>query len=215
MGSPYKVVRTAQDGDKDVYWATFSNLNSNAELSAPKGGITAYDATVSAGKLTLTGRSVQVAAGEGVLLRAECEYVNAKNIDDIAHLQFSPAINVFASETLDISITPVGQVRSAWYKIGEDGTETAITGENFWYYTFSGYSSINYLLNINGQSQSRDYTTDSDRYHRESWDDITDEINLFESAQSTVLVATPSTPLVIAEESGYKYNRLTYENASA
>ena len=84
IGSPYKVLRAAQDGqDGTNYWATFSNLNSNAELTASTGAITVYNATVSNGTLTLTKRSDnKVAKSEGVLLKANSEYVNAKNISD-------------------------------------------------------------------------------------------------------------------------------------
>lgn len=84
LGSDYKVIRAAQDGQEGTnYWATFSNMNSNAELMAPTGEITVYNATVSGGTLTLTKRSdKKVASGEGVLLKANREYVNAKNISD-------------------------------------------------------------------------------------------------------------------------------------
>ena len=78
----YKVIKAAK-GDNDTYWATFSNRNSNAELMASTGEITVYNATVSGGTLTLTKRSDnKVALGEGVLLKANCEYVNAMNISD-------------------------------------------------------------------------------------------------------------------------------------
>ena len=80
--SDYKVIKAAK-GDNDTYWATFSNRNSNAELMASTGEITVYNATVSGGTLTLTKRSDnKVALGEGVLLKANCEYVNAMNISD-------------------------------------------------------------------------------------------------------------------------------------
>lgn len=84
LGSVYKVLMAAKDGLEGTnYWATFSNLNSNAELIAPTGDIAVYNATVSDGKLTLTKRSNnKVASGEGVLLKANCEYVNAMNISD-------------------------------------------------------------------------------------------------------------------------------------
>ena len=84
LGSVYKVLMAAKDGLEGTnYWATFSNLNSNAELIAPTGDIAVYNATVSDGKLTLTKRSNnKVASGEGVLLKANREYVNAKNISD-------------------------------------------------------------------------------------------------------------------------------------
>ena len=81
--SDYKVIRAAQDGETKNYWATFSNLNSNAELTAPTGNVTVYNATVSGGKLTLAKRSdKKVAKEEGVLLKAGCEYLNAKDISD-------------------------------------------------------------------------------------------------------------------------------------
>ena len=84
IGSAYKVLKAAQDGQEGTnYWATFSNRNSNAELMASTGEITVYNATVSGGTLTLTKRSdKKVALGEGVLLKANCEYVNAMNISD-------------------------------------------------------------------------------------------------------------------------------------
>lgn len=83
-GSPYKVLRAAQDGLEGTnYWATFSNWDSSAELSAPKGDLTVYNATVSGGTMTLSMRSNnQVAVGEGVLLKTECEYVNAEDISE-------------------------------------------------------------------------------------------------------------------------------------
>lgn len=84
LESDYKVLMAARDGlGGSIYWATFSNLNSNAELIDPMGGIAVYNATVSAGTLTLTKRSDNnVPSGEGVLLKANSEYVNAKNISD-------------------------------------------------------------------------------------------------------------------------------------
>lgn len=86
LGSDYKVVKAAQ-GDKDAnghytYWATFSNLKNDVTLSVPSESgrtLNVYNATVSGGKLTLTQRSDdQVAKGEGVLLKTDGEYVNAK-----------------------------------------------------------------------------------------------------------------------------------------
>ena len=83
-GSDYKVIKAAQ-GDKDAngndtYWATFSNQTNDVTLSVPSGRmLNVYNATVSGGKLTLTQRSdYQVAKGEGVLLKTNGEYVNAK-----------------------------------------------------------------------------------------------------------------------------------------
>lgn len=83
-GSAYKVIKAAQ-GDKDAngkdtYWATFSNLKNDVTLSVPSDrSLNVYNATVSGGKLTLTQRSDdQVAMDEGVLLKTDGEYVNAK-----------------------------------------------------------------------------------------------------------------------------------------
>ena len=83
LGSDYKVIKAAQ-GDKDAngndtYWATFSNLTNDATLSVQSGRtLNVYNATVSGGKLTLTERDKQVAKDEGVLLKTDGEYVNAK-----------------------------------------------------------------------------------------------------------------------------------------
>ena len=83
-GSAYKVIKAAQ-GDKDAnghytYWATFSNLKNDVTLSVPAGrNLNVYNATVSGGKMTLTQRNDnQVAKEEGVLLKTDVEYVNAK-----------------------------------------------------------------------------------------------------------------------------------------
>ena len=83
FGSDYKVIKAAQ-GDKDAngkdtYWATFSNLTNDATLSVQSGRtLNVYNATVSGGKMTLTERDKQVAKEEGVLLKTDGEYVNAK-----------------------------------------------------------------------------------------------------------------------------------------
>lgn len=82
-GSDYKVIRAAQ-GDKDAngndtYWATFSNPTNDVTLSVPSDRtLKVYNATVSGGKMTLTQRNNQVAKEEGVLLKTDGEYVNAK-----------------------------------------------------------------------------------------------------------------------------------------
>ena len=83
-GSAYKVIKAAQ-GDKDAngnytYWATFSNLTNDVTLSVPSDRtLKVYNATVSGGKMTLTQRNdYQVAKEEGVLLKTDGEYVNAK-----------------------------------------------------------------------------------------------------------------------------------------
>ena len=83
-GSAYKVIKAAQ-GDKDAnghytYWATFSNLKNDVTLSVSSDRkLYVYNATVSGGKMTLTQRNdYQVAKEEGVLLKTDVEYVNAK-----------------------------------------------------------------------------------------------------------------------------------------
>lgn len=82
-GSDNKVIKAAQ-GDKDAngndtYWATFSNLKNDVTLSVPSDRtLNVYNATVSGGKMTLTERNSQVAKDEGVLLKTDGEYVNAK-----------------------------------------------------------------------------------------------------------------------------------------
>lgn len=82
-GSDYKVIKAAQ-GDKDAngndtYWATFSNPTNDVTLSVPSDRtLKVYNATVSGGKMTLTQRNSQVAKEEGVLLKTDGEYVNAK-----------------------------------------------------------------------------------------------------------------------------------------
>ena len=83
-GSDYKVIKAAQ-GDKDAngnytYWATFSNQTNDVTLSVPSDRtLKVYNATVSAGKMTLAQRNGnQVAKEEGVLLKTDGEYVNAK-----------------------------------------------------------------------------------------------------------------------------------------
>lgn len=78
-GSAYKVIKAAK-GDNDTYWATFSDLKNDVTLSVPSDrSLNVYNATVSGGKLTLTQRSDdQVAKEEGVLLKTDGEYVNAK-----------------------------------------------------------------------------------------------------------------------------------------
>lgn len=105
-GSDYKVIRAAQ-GDKDTngndtYWATFSNPTNDVTLSVPSDrSLNVYNATVRGGKMTLTQRSdYQVAKEEGVLLKTNGEYVNAKANEtndltkvssDVNHLVATPA----------------------------------------------------------------------------------------------------------------------------
>ena len=83
LGSDYKVIKAAQ-GDKDTYWATFSNQTNDATLSVPSDrSLKVYNATVSGGKLTLTERDKQVAKKEGVLLKTDGEYVNANKTNEL------------------------------------------------------------------------------------------------------------------------------------
>ena len=105
-GSDNKVIKAAQ-GDKDAngndtYWATFSNPTNDVTLSVPSDRtLNVYNATVSGGKMTLTQRSdYQVAKEEGVLLKTDGEYVNAKANEtndltkvssDVNHLVATPA----------------------------------------------------------------------------------------------------------------------------
>ena len=105
-GSDYKVVKAAQ-GDKDAngndtYWATFSNLKNDVTLSVPSDRtLKVYNATVSGGKMTLAQRNdYQVAKEEGVLLKTDGAYVNAKANEtndltkvssDVNHLVATPA----------------------------------------------------------------------------------------------------------------------------
>lgn len=104
-GSDNKVIKAAQ-GDKDAngndtYWATFSNPTNDVTLSVPSDRtLNVYNATVSGGKMTLTQRNNQVAKEEGVLLKTDGEYVNAKAnktndltkvSSDVNHLVATPA----------------------------------------------------------------------------------------------------------------------------
>ena len=81
-GSDYKVVKAARgdmDANGNTYWATFSNQTNDVTLSVPSDRtLKVYNATVSGGKMTLTERNSQVAKDEGVLLKTDGEYVNAK-----------------------------------------------------------------------------------------------------------------------------------------
>ena len=114
LGSDYNVVKAAQ-GDKDAnakdtYWATFSNQTNDVTLSVPSDRtLNVYNATVSGGKMTLTQRNdYQVAKEEGVLLKTDGEYVNAKAnkttelekaSSDENHLVATPAETETVTET--------------------------------------------------------------------------------------------------------------------
>ena len=82
--SDYMVIKDAwgdkDANDNDTYWATFSNPTNDVTLSVPSDRtLKVYNATVSGGKMKLTQRSDnQVAKEEGVLLKTDGEYVNAK-----------------------------------------------------------------------------------------------------------------------------------------
>ena len=81
LGSPYKLITTAKKTEDGTYWATFSDQSSDVTLSVPSTRtLNVYNATVSAGTMTLTERNDdnQVAKGEGVLLKTNGEYVNVK-----------------------------------------------------------------------------------------------------------------------------------------
>lgn len=80
-GSPYKLITTAYKKEDGTYWATFSDQTSDVTLSVPSTRtLNVYNATVSAGTMTLSERynDNQVAKGEGVLLKTDGEYVNVK-----------------------------------------------------------------------------------------------------------------------------------------
>ena len=80
VGSDYKLVPTALKSEDNTYWATFSDQDFDVTLSVPSARtLKVYNATVSGGMMTLTGRTDnQVAFGEGVLLKTDGEYVNVK-----------------------------------------------------------------------------------------------------------------------------------------
>ena len=106
-GSDYKVIKAAkgdkdENGNEDTYWVTFSNQTNGATLSVPSDRtLKVYNVTVSGGKMTLTERSDnQVAKEDGVLLKTDGEYVNAKANEtngltkassDVNHLVATPA----------------------------------------------------------------------------------------------------------------------------
>ena len=69
---------------------------------------------------------------------------------------------------------------------------TTVNGEQFWYYTITGYDSFNYVLSNGGDSHSGDLTADGDRYHDDyitAWKDITDEMKPAEPTGATYTVA--------------------------
>ena len=116
LGSDYKVVKAAQ-GDKDAngndtYWATFSNPTNDVTLYVPfDRTLNVYNATVSGGKLTLTERNNQVAKKEGVLLKTDGEYVNAKaNETNVLTAASSDENNLVATPTEAKTVTADGYI---------------------------------------------------------------------------------------------------------
>ncbi|MGM9687560.1 MAG: GLUG motif-containing protein, partial [Alloprevotella sp.] len=84
VGSDYKLVRAALKPEDNTYWATYSDMDSDITLSVPADRtLKVYNATVSGRTMTLTERAdCQVAVEEGVLLKTDGEYVNAKANED-------------------------------------------------------------------------------------------------------------------------------------
>ena len=88
---------------------------------------------------------------------------------------------------------------------------TTIKGDKFWYYTISGYSSFNYILNNGNISdmsfykQTYELSADGDRYHGEgtSWTDITDQM------------IPAYTDITLAANSGSTNYWCTYSNMSS
>ena len=71
---------------------------------------------------------------------------------------------------------------------------TTINGEQFWYYTITGYDSFNYILSKGGNPYSVELTADGDRYHGEGplWKDITDEMKPAEPTVTTLTLVANS-----------------------
>ena len=89
------------------------------------------------------------------------------------YVKGSTATNIYAWVEDETGITTLTE---NWP--GTKMTEsTTINGENFWYYTISGYSSFNYIIN-NGSTQTGALIATGDRYHGKgtSWEDITEEV---------------------------------------
>ena len=83
-GSPDKVISAAIDNTTNKYWATYSSQTNATELCVPDGKeLEVYNATVNKGVLRLNKRSDnKVAIDEGVLLKTDCAYLNAKTLDE-------------------------------------------------------------------------------------------------------------------------------------
>ena len=74
------------DGTTSDYYATFSNIYSDMELSVENGSITVYNVTVDGDKIVLTERigNCKVAHGEGVLVKASTSAIKVTPIYDDA-----------------------------------------------------------------------------------------------------------------------------------
>ena len=149
LGSDYKVIKAAQ-GDKDAngnytYWATFSNLTNDATLSVQSGRtLNVYNATVSGGKLTLTERDKQVAKKEGVLLKTDVEYVNAK-------VNIINELTAASSDENNLVATPA-----------EAQTVTAETGYILYRLTYNDAktkSGLGFYLGVDKENNSSDGTS--------------------------------------------------------
>ena len=150
LGSDYKVIKAAQ-GDKDAngnytYWATFSNLTNDATLSVQSGRtLNVYNATVSGGKLTLTQRNNnQVAKKEGVLLKTDGEYVNAK-------VNMTNELTAASSDENHLVATPA-----------EAQTVTAETGYILYRLTYKNATTkagLGFYLGVDKENNSSDGTS--------------------------------------------------------
>ncbi len=90
------------------------------------------------------------------------------------YVKGSTATNIYAWVEDETGIT---ELTENWP--GTKMTEsTTINGENFWYYTISGYSSFNYIIN-NGSTQTGVLIATGDCYleaKSTGWEDITEEV---------------------------------------
>ena len=107
VASEYKLVRAALKSEDNTYWATFSNRNNDMTLSVPSGRtLKVYNATVKGGTLRLSERNdCQVAVEEGVLLKTDGEYVNAKaneeyTLTPVAYASNNLVATPFEAETI-------------------------------------------------------------------------------------------------------------------
>ena len=112
VASEYKLVPAALKSEDNTYWATFSDQGDDITLSVPSGrSLKVYNATVSGGKLTLSERNdCQVAVEEGVLLKTDGEYVNAKANEDYTLIAEDYSKNNLVATPFsdDIVVAPTG-----------------------------------------------------------------------------------------------------------